>query len=75
MVSTLDKMVPLLPAPEIHAALESLATNAVPGLRTHAIEGLTASYPGTLTSEMRSLLHITCGYAAGEFGAIDFTGR
>lgn len=75
MVSTPDKTVPVLPAPAIVPALKSLAASAVPGLGTQAIEGLAASYPGILTTEMRSLLRITCGYTAGEFGPIDFTGR
>jgi hypothetical protein len=46
----------------------------VPGLRPEAIRGLDASYPGTLTDEMRTLLHKTCGLSISGFATIDFTG-
>jgi hypothetical protein len=74
-VSTPDNMVPFPLAPGIKLTVETLPTCALPGLRDDAIQGLAASYPGALTGEMRSLLRITCGYTAGEFGTIDFTSR
>ena len=74
-MSTRDTMVPFLSAPATELAAEAPATRAVPGLSANAIHGLAASYPGTLTREMRSLLENTCGYTADQFGTIDFTGR
>jgi hypothetical protein len=74
-MSTADNMVPFPLAPGVKLTAEALPTGALPGLRDDAIQGLAASYPGTLTSEMRSLLRITCGYTAGEFGTIDFISR
>lgn len=75
MMSTPDKMVPLLSAPWISLFDEALPVTPVPGLGAEAIRGLETSYPGTLTAEMRSLLQTSCGLAADEFGTIDFTGR
>ena len=74
-MSTVGKVVPLSPAPvkPLRGGLFKLVS--VPGLSEQAIQGLEATYPGTLTADMRSLLRTTCGLMAAEFGAIDFTGR
>ena len=56
-----DKVVPFSPAPvkPLRGGLFKLIS--VPGLSTQAIQGLEATYPGTLTADMRSLLSTTCG--------------
>jgi len=75
MMSIPDKVVPFSPAPvkPLRGGLFKLIS--VPGLSTQAIQGLEATYPGTLTADMRSLLSTTCGLTAPEFGTIDFTSR
>jgi hypothetical protein len=75
MMSTAGKLVPFSRAPvkPLSRGLSKLVS--VPGLNTQAIQGLEATYPGTLTADMYSLLGRTCGLTAAEFGTIDFTGR
>ena len=75
MMSTPDNVVPFSPAPGTRISRGARGITPVPGLRPEAIQGLVASYPGTLTDEMRSLLQRTCGLTADELGTIDFTGR
>lgn len=75
MMSIPDRVVPFLPAPTTAFSVGALEFTRVPGLSPEAIQGLEASYPGTLTDEMRSLLRTTCGLTAAEFGTIDFTSR
>jgi hypothetical protein len=75
MMSTAGKVVPFSPAPVKPLNRGLLKLVSVPGLSMQAIQGLEATYPGTLTADMRSLLHTTCGVMAAEFGTIDFTGR
>ncbi len=75
MMSSADKLVPFWPAPVKPLPCGMLKLVSVPGLSTQAIQGLEATYPGTLSAEMRSLLGTTCGLTAPEFGTIDFTGR
>lgn len=75
MMSTVGKVVPFSPAPAKPRPRGLFKLVSVPGLRTQAIQGLEATYPGTLTADMRSLLRTTCGLTAAEFGTIDFTSR
>jgi len=75
MMSVAGRVVPFTPAPTRTISRNSSQLVAVPGLGAQAIQGLEATYPGTLTSEMRSLLGRTCGLTAAEFGTIDFTSR
>ena len=75
MMSTVGKVVPFSVAPVKPPPRGMFKLVSVPGLSAQAIQGLEATYPGTLTADMRSLLRTTCGLTATEFGAIDFTGR
>lgn len=75
MTSTADNVVPFLAAPKTLLSQGALCFSPAPGLGPEAIQGLEASFPGTLTHEMRSLLGATCGLTSLEFGSIDFTGR
>jgi hypothetical protein len=75
MMSTVDKVVPFSAAPSNPLSRGPFKLVSVPGLSAQAIQGLEATYPGTLTADMRSLLSTTCGLTAAEFGAIDFTSR
>jgi len=75
MMSTAGKVVPFSPAPVKPLPRGLFEPVAVPGLSAQAIQGLEATYPGTLTADMRSLLRKTCGLTAAEFGTIDFTSR
>lgn len=75
MMSTPDKLVPFSAAPGTPFSGAARKLTQLPGLHRQAIQGLEASYPGTLTNEMRSLLQTTCGLMAAEFGTIDFTSR
>jgi len=75
MMSTPGKVVPFSSAPVKPRRRGLFELVSVPGLSTHAIQGLEATYPGTLTADMRSLLSTTCGLTAAEFGTIDFTSR
>jgi hypothetical protein len=75
MMSTADKVVPFSAAPVKPLSPGQLKLVSVPGLSVQAIQGLEATYPGTLTADMRSLLSTTCGLTAAEFGAVDFTGQ
>jgi hypothetical protein len=75
MMSSADKVVPFSPAPVKPLPHGLFKLVSVPGLSTQAIQGLEATYPGTLTADMRSLLSTTCGLTAPEFGTIDFTSR
>lgn len=75
MTSTADNVVPFLAAPETLLSRGALGFSPAPGLSPEAIQGLEASFPGTLTHEMRLLLQATCGLTSLEFGSIDFTGR
>jgi len=75
MMPIAGNVVPFSPAPVKPLARSVLKLVSVPGLSTQAIQGLEATYPGTLTAEMRSLLGTSCGLTAPEFGAIDFTSR
>jgi hypothetical protein len=70
-----DKVVPLSATPVKPLPGGTRKLVSVAGLSTQAIQGLEATYPGTLTSDMRSLLSTTCGLTAPEFGTIDFTSR
>lgn len=70
-----DTRLPYSPAPVIPLYGFSRGITPVPGLTPEAIAELEASYPGTLTQEMRSLLRATCGISANELGTIDFTAR
>ena len=70
-----DTGLPISPAPAIPLSGFRRGLLSVPGLSPEAIAELEASYPGTLTPEMRSLLQTTCGLAATEFGTVDFTSR
>lgn len=75
MMSTAGNVVPFSPAPVKPLTRGLFKLVSVPGLSMQAIQGLEATYPGTLTADMRSLLHTTCGLTAAEFGTIDFTAR
>ena len=75
MLSTADKVVPFLPAPAAAPSSGRLEFTPVPGLTPEAIQGLEASYPGTLTDTMHAFLRTSCGLTAAELGTIDFTGR
>jgi hypothetical protein len=75
MMSTADNVVPFLPAPAKPLRGGMFQLVSVPGLSPQAIQGLEATYPGTLTAAMRTLLGSTCGLTAPEFGTIDFTSR
>ena len=75
MKSTVGTVVPFSTAPTNPLSHRPLKLVSVPGLSTQAIQGLEATYPGTLTADMRSLLRTTCGLTAAEFGTIDFTSR
>jgi hypothetical protein len=75
MMSSADKVVPFSPAPVKPLPRGLFKLVSVPGLSTQAIQGLEATYPGTLTADMRSLLSTTCGLTGPEFGTIDFTSR
>ena len=75
MMSTAGNVVPFSPAPVKPLTRGLFKFVSVPGLSMQAIQGLEATYPGTLTADMRSLLHTTCGLTAAEFGTSDFTGR
>ena len=75
MMSTAGKVVPFSPAPVKPLPRGLFQLVSVPGLSVQAIQGLEATYPGTLTADMRSLLCTTCGFTSAEFGTIDFTGR
>jgi hypothetical protein len=68
-------VVPLSLAPVMPLRRGPFQLVCAPGLSEQAIQGLEATYPGTLTADMHSLLRTTCGLTAAEFGAIDFTGR
>lgn len=74
-MSTTDTMVPLVAAPWLDAAGRPLPVAALPGLQPEAIQGLEASFPGTLNPSLRDLLSHCCGLAGTELGSIDFTGR
>jgi len=74
-MSTVGKVVPFAVAPHAPHPRGLFKLVSVPGLSSQAIQGLEATYPGTLTAEMRSLLRTTCGLTAAEFGTIDFTSR
>ena len=74
-MSTPDKVVPFESAPGTRRTTGAPQITPAPGLSLEAIQGLDASYPGTLTGEMRALLQKTCGLSANGFGTIDFTGR
>jgi hypothetical protein len=75
MMSTVGKVVPFSTAPINPLSCGPFELVRVPGLSPQAIQGLEATYPGTLTADMRSLLRTTCGLTAAEFGTIDFTSR
>lgn len=75
MMSTAGKVVPFSLAPVKPLPRGLFKLISVPGLSEQAIQGLEATYPGTLTADMRSVLRSTCGLTAAEFGTIDFTGR
>jgi len=75
MMSTTGKVVPFSPAPVKPLPRGLFHVFSVPGLSMQAIQGLEATYPGTLTADMRSLLQATCGLTAAELGTIDLTGR
>lgn len=75
MMSAVDKVVPFLTAPIKPLSRGPFEFVSVPGLSTQAIQGLEATYPGILTTDMRSLLSRTCGLSAAELGTIDFTSR
>lgn len=75
MMSTPDKVVPFLPAPAAAPSSGRLEFTPVPGLTPEAIQGLEASYPGTLTDAMCAFLRTSRGLTAAELGTIDFTGR
>jgi hypothetical protein len=74
MMSTPDKVVPFKWAPAMRRTIGAPQLTAIPGLRPETIRGLDASYPGTLTDEMRALLHETCGLSVSGFATIDYTG-
>lgn len=74
-MSIADTMVPLVAGPWLDAAGRPLPVAALPGLSPEAIQGLEASFPGTLNPSLRELLRHCCGLAGTELGSIDFTGR
>lgn len=74
-MSTSDTVVPVRSAPVPPAPDRAFRLMLGPGLSRSAIADLEYSYPGTLTEEMRSLLHTTCGLTVRELGALDLTGR
>ena len=47
----------------------------LPGLTPNAIEGLKASFPGTLNRSLEELLECTCGIEGTALGSLDFTGQ
>ena len=75
IVSTSDKVVPYSAAPVKPLPRGLFEFVSVPGLSAQAIQGLEATYPGTLTADMRALLSTTCGLTAPQLGTIDFTNR
>jgi hypothetical protein len=75
MMSIADKVVPFSAAPVKPLSHGLFKLFSVPGLDAQTIQGLEATYPGTLTADMRSLLRKTSGLTATEFGTIDLTSR
>ena len=73
-MSTTDTMMPLVSASWLDTAGTPLSIAPVPGLRAEVIHGLTPSYPGTMSPEMRELLGFCSGLASAALGSIDFTG-
>jgi len=74
-MSTSDNMVPLVSRPWLNAAGAALPISSLPGLRSDAIQGLEASFPGGISPAMRALLETSCGLDGTDIGSIDFTGR
>ncbi len=74
-MSTADNVVPFNPAPGIARTHRAPGIAPAPGLSPEAIQGLDASYCGTLTGDMRALLRESCGLSVRGFGNLDFTGR
>lgn len=74
-MSTADNVVPFNPAPGIARNTRGPGIESAPGLSLEAIQGLDASYCGTLTADMRALLQKTCGLSVSGLGSMDFTGR
>ena len=72
---TPDTRVPLMSAPLSNHVGEPHPVTPLPGLRAGAVQGLESSFPGTLSTAMRSLLSSSCGLAGSELGSIDFTSR
>lgn len=73
-MSTADTMMPLVSAPWLDRAGEPLPVAPVPGLRPEVIHGMTPSYPGIISPELRELLGFCSGLSGTELGSIDFTG-
>ena len=75
IMSTTDKVIPLLSMPWLSSGGVRLSTTPLPGLRPEVIQALEPVYPGALTPEMYRLLQTSCGLEGTALGAVDFTGR
>lgn len=73
-MSTTDTMMPLVLAPWLDRGGEPSPVAPVPGLRPEVIHGMTPSYPGIVSAELRELLSFCSGLSGTELGNIDFTG-
>ena len=67
-MSTPDTRVPFISAPLLNHVGEPNSVTPLPGLRAEAIQGLESSFPGTLSTAMRTLLSSSCGLARGQVG-------
>ena len=74
-MSIKDNKVPLLSAPWLNPTGQRHPVTPLPGLHPQAIQDLESSYPGTLSTVMRSLLGTSSGLAGSELGSVDFTSR